>query len=107
MRHAELLGAREPLMRKPAGADPAMWPRSIRARYAEALITETLKLEETKFRTTPKRGLSLLSDATTTLGKGDMLDGETAFKLYDTYGFPLDLTQDALRAREINVDLAG
>jgi alanyl-tRNA synthetase len=74
---------------------------------AEALITETLKLEETKFRTTLKRGLSLLSEATTTLGKGDMLDGETAFKLYDTYGFPLDLTQDALRAREINVDLSG
>jgi alanyl-tRNA synthetase len=74
---------------------------------AESLITETLKLEETKFRTTLKRGLSLLSDATTTLNKGDMLDGETAFKLYDTYGFPLDLTQDALRAREINVDLGG
>ncbi|WP_283194489.1 alanine--tRNA ligase [Rhizobium sp. AN80A] len=108
MRHAELLGAREPLMWKLL---PALiqqmgraYPELVRA---EALITETLKLEETKFRTTLKRGLSLLSDATTTLGKGDMLDGETAFKLYDTYGFPLDLTQDALRAREINVDLAG
>ncbi|MBB3966332.1 alanine--tRNA ligase [Rhizobium metallidurans] len=108
MRHAELLGAREPLMWKLL---PALiqqmgraYPELVRA---EALITETLKLEETKFRATLKRGLSLLSDATTTLGKGDMLDGETAFKLYDTYGFPLDLTQDALRAREINVDLAG
>jgi alanyl-tRNA synthetase len=108
MRHAELLGAREPLMWKLL---PALiqqmgraYPELVRA---EALITETLKLEETKFRTTLKRGLSLLSDATTTLGKGDMLDGETAFKLYDTYGFPLDLTQDALRAREINVDLSG
>ncbi len=108
MRHAELLGAREPLMWKLL---PALiqqmgraYPELVRA---EALITETLKLEETKFRTTLKRGLSLLSDATTTLSKGDMLDGETAFKLYDTYGFPLDLTQDALRAREINVDLAG
>src|SRR5690606_33190538 len=57
--------------------------------------------------TTLERGLTLLSDATGTLHKGDMLDGETAFKLYDTYGFPLDLTQDALRAREIGVDLAG
>jgi alanyl-tRNA synthetase len=108
MRHAELLGAREPLMWRLL---PALiqqmgraYPELVRA---EALITETLKLEETKFRTTLKRGLSLLSDATTTLGKGDMLDGETAFKLYDTYGFPLDLTQDALRAREINVDLSG
>ncbi|MBB3319207.1 alanyl-tRNA synthetase [Rhizobium sp. BK181] len=108
MRHAELLGAREPLMWKLL---PTLiqqmgraYPELVRA---EALITETLKLEETKFRTTLKRGLSLLSDATTTLGKGDMLDGETAFKLYDTYGFPLDLTQDALRAREISVDLAG
>lgn len=108
MRHAELLGAREPLMWKLL---PALiqqmgraYPELVRA---EALITETLKLEETKFRTTLKRGLSLLSDATTTLGKGDMLDGDTAFKLYDTYGFPLDLTQDALRAREISVDLAG
>lgn len=108
MRHAELLGAREPLMWKLL---PALiqqmgraYPELVRA---EALITETLKLEETKFRTTLKRGLSLLSDATTTLGKGDMLDGETAFKLYDTYGFPLDLTQDALRAREISVDLTG
>ncbi len=77
------------------------YPELVRA---EALISETLKLEETRFRKTLERGLSLLSDATATLGKGDMLDGETAFKLYDTYGFPLDLTQDALRARGIGVD---
>lgn len=80
------------------------YPELVRA---EALISETLKLEENRFRKTLERGLSLLSDATTDLSKGDMLDGETAFKLYDTYGFPLDLTQDALRAREIGVDISG
>ena len=108
MRHAQLLGARDPLMFKLL---PTLvremgqaYPELVRA---EALISETLKLEETRFRKTLERGLGLLSDATSTLSKGDMLDGETAFKLYDTYGFPLDLTQDALRAREINVDLAG
>jgi alanyl-tRNA synthetase len=108
MRHAQLLGAREPLVYKllPALVQQMgrAYPELVRA---EALISETLKLEETRFRKTLERGLSLLSDATTTLGKGDMLDGETAFKLYDTYGFPLDLTQDALRAREIGVDLSG
>ena len=108
MRHAELLGSREPLIYKLL---PALiqqmgraYPELVRA---EALISETLKLEETRFRKTLERGLSLLSDATSTLHKGDMLDGETAFKLYDTYGFPLDLTQDALRAREIGVDISG
>jgi alanyl-tRNA synthetase len=108
MRHAQLLGAKDPLMWKLlptlVGEMGRAYPELQRA---EALISETLKLEETRFRTTLERGLSLLSDATNTLGKGDMLDGETAFKLYDTYGFPLDLTQDALRAREINVDLSG
>ncbi|QPB21543.1 alanine--tRNA ligase [Rhizobium sp. 007] len=108
MRHAQLLGAKEPLIWKLL---PALVQQMGRAypelARAEALISETLKLEETRFRKTLERGLSLLSDATMTLGKGDMLDGETAFKLYDTYGFPLDLTQDALRAREIGVDLAG
>lgn len=108
MRHAQLLGARDPLLFKllPALVQQMgrAYPELIRA---EALISETLKLEETRFRKTLERGLSLLSDATTTLGKGDMLDGETAFKLYDTYGFPLDLTQDALRAREIGVDISG
>ncbi|MDX3976882.1 alanine--tRNA ligase [Shinella sp.] len=108
MRHAQLLGARDPLMWKLlptlVGEMGRAYPELQRA---EALISETLKLEETRFRTTLERGLTLLSDATSTLHKGDMLDGETAFKLYDTYGFPLDLTQDALRAREINVDLSG
>ena len=74
---------------------------------AESLIAETLKLEETRFRKTLERGLSLLSDATTDLSQGDSLDGETVFKLYDTYGFPLDLTQDALRTRGIGVDITG
>ncbi|EUB95692.1 Alanine-tRNA ligase, eukaryota/bacteria [Rhizobium sp. CF080] len=108
MRHAQLLGARDPLLWKLL---PALiqqmgraYPELVRA---ESLISETLKLEENRFRKTLERGLSLLSDATGTLHKGDMLDGETAFKLYDTYGFPLDLTQDALRAREIGVDISG
>ena len=108
MRHAQLLGAREPLVYKllPTLVQQMgrAYPELVRA---EALISETLKLEENRFRKTLERGLSLLSDATTDLSKGDMLDGETAFKLYDTYGFPLDLTQDALRAREIGVDISG
>ncbi|PWE56577.1 alanine--tRNA ligase [Metarhizobium album] len=108
MRHAQLLGARDSLMWKllPALVQQMgrAYPELVRA---EALISETLKLEETRFRKTLERGLGLLSDATTTLGQGDMLDGETAFKLYDTFGFPLDLTQDALRARGIGVDLSG
>jgi len=108
MRHAQLLGARDPLMYRLL---PTLVQEMGRAypelTRAEALISETLKLEETRFRKTLERGLSLLSDATATLGKGDMLDGETAFKLYDTYGFPLDLTQDALRARGIGVEIGG
>lgn len=108
MRHAELLGAREPLMWKLV---PVLnremgqaYPELIRA---ESLISETLKLEETRFRRTLERGLAILEDASKTLKKGAMFDGETAFTLYDTYGFPLDLTQDALRGRGISVDLAS
>ena len=108
MRHMQLLGAREPLMYRVL---PALiqemgraYPELVRA---EALTSETLKLEETRFRKTLDRGLTLLADATADLSKGDSLDGETAFKLYDTYGFPLDLTQDALRARNIGVDITG
>jgi alanyl-tRNA synthetase len=108
MRHAELLGAREPLMWKLV---PTLnremgqaYPELIRA---EALISETLKLEETRFRKTLERGLSILEEETKALKPGGQLKGETAFTLYDTYGFPLDLTQDALRARNIGVDVEG
>src|SRR5262247_2357872 len=108
MRHAELLGAKEPLMWK---LEPVLtremgqaYPELLRA---EALITETLKLEETRFRRTLERGLAILDEKSKDLKKGDMFDGETAFTLYDTYGFPLDLTQDALRPRGIAVDVDG
>jgi alanyl-tRNA synthetase len=108
MRHAQLLGARDPMMHKLV---PALvremgraYPELVRA---EDLITETLKLEETRFRKTLERGLGLLDTATSDLTAGGQLDGETAFKLYDTFGFPLDLTQDALRARDISVDTDG
>ena len=105
MRHAELLGMREPLMHHLV---PAL-VREMGAAYpelsrAEAMITDTLKLEETRFRNTLQRGLKLLDEDSAGLSKGDIFSGETAFKLYDTYGFPLDLTQDALRARDISVD---
>jgi alanyl-tRNA synthetase len=108
MRHAELLGAKDPLMWKlvPVLAREMgqAYPELIRA---EALITETLKLEETRFRRTLERGLAILDEKSKGLQKGAMFDGDTAFTLYDTYGFPLDLTQDALRARGISVDLAS
>ncbi|TYC48566.1 alanine--tRNA ligase [Rhodobacterales bacterium] len=108
MRHAQLLGASEPLMHKLV---PALVREMGRAypelSRAEDLIAETLKLEETRFRKTLERGLGLLDSATADLSEGGQLDGETAFKLYDTYGFPLDLTQDALRARDISVDTDG
>ena len=108
MRHAELLGAKEPLMwrlvpvlvREMGQAYPEL-------HRAEALITETLKLEETRFRRTLERGLLILDEASKSLKRGDMFDGVTAFTLYDTYGFPLDLTQDALRPRGIGVDIAS
>jgi alanyl-tRNA synthetase len=105
MRHAQLLGAKEPLMWRLV---PALvremgqaYPELIRA---EPLITETLKLEETRFRRTLERGLAILDDETRILGAGQMLSGETAFTLYDTYGFPFDLTQDALKSRGIGVE---
>jgi alanyl-tRNA synthetase len=74
---------------------------------AETLITETLKLEETRFRNTLERGIGLLEAEVAKLGDGQVFSGETAFRLYDTFGFPLDLTQDALRARRISVDVEG
>jgi alanyl-tRNA synthetase len=80
------------------------YPELIRA---EALITETLRLEETRFRRTLERGLAILDEESRSLGSGDRLKGETAFALYDTYGFPLDLTQDALKPRGISVDTEG
>ena len=105
MRHAQLLGAKEPVMWKLV---PALvremgqaYPELVRA---QALITETLKIEETRFGKTLERGLGLLDDATKGLRSGKQLAGDVAFKLYDTYGFPLDLTQDALRPRGIGVD---
>jgi len=108
MRHAELLGAKEPLMWKLV---PTLtremgqaYPELLRA---EPLITETLKLEETRFRRTLERGLAILDEKSKDLKKGAMFDGDTAFTLYDTYGFPLDLTQDALRSRGISVDIAS
>jgi alanyl-tRNA synthetase len=105
MRHAELLGVKEPLMWKlvaPLVREMGQaYPELARA---EPLITETLKLEETRFRRTLERGLAILDEASAALKKGDKLKGETAFTLYDTYGFPLDLTQDALKSRGITVD---
>ncbi len=108
MRHAQLLGAREPLMYRLVWAlvreMGQAYPELTRA---EIFIEETLRLEETRFRKTLERGLTILDEKSSALKKGDMLDGETAFTLYDTYGFPLDLTQDALRARGISVDVAS
>lgn len=108
MRHATLLGAEKPVIH---GLVPVLvgemgqaYPELV---VGETMIAETVQLEEERFLKTLSRGLQILEDETADLSKGDMLDGFTAFKLYDTYGFPLDLTQDALRAREINVDLTG
>jgi len=108
MRHAHLLGAKDPLMHRLVGAlvteMGAAYPELARAR---ALIEETLEREEVQFRRTLHNGLKLLDEATSGLGSGGELPGETAFKLYDTFGFPYDLTEDALRARGIGVDKAG
>ncbi|AIB11193.1 alanyl-tRNA synthetase [Azospirillum argentinense] len=108
MRHAHMIGAREPLMHRLV---PALiqqmgdaYPELNRAR---ALIVETLKLEETRFKQTLERGLRLLEDEVARLGEGQPLPGDVAFKLYDTYGFPLDLTQDVLRTQGRPVDESG
>jgi len=108
MRHAHMLGCTDPLMyrlvptlvREMGDAFPDL-------KRSEPLVEETLKLEETRFKQLLDRGLKLLDEATDGMTNGATLDGETAFKLYDTYGFPLDLTEDALKAREINVDEDG
>ena len=108
MRHAQLLGAKEPLMWRlvPVLIDQMghAFPELVRA---EALITEVLKLEEISFRRTLERGLRLLEEETAALPTGAPLAGEVAFRLYDTYGFPLDLTQDALRGQGRTVDTSG
>ena len=108
MRHAHLLGASDPLMHRLV---PALvtemgqaYPELVRA---QALISEVLEREETRFRQTLEKGLRLLDEETTNLEAGDRLPGATAFKLYDTFGFPYDLTEDALRARDIGVDRQG
>jgi alanyl-tRNA synthetase len=108
MRHAHLLGAADPLMYRLVPTLVAeMGEAYPELRRAEALITETLRQEEVRFRTTLGRGMGLLEEATSGLTAGGVLSGETAFKLYDTFGFPLDLTQDAVRAKGITVDLEG
>jgi alanyl-tRNA synthetase len=108
MRHAQMLGATEPLLWRLV---PVLvremgqaYPELVRA---EALIVETLRLEETRFRETLARGLAILDDAVQALPAEGILPGELAFKLYDTYGFPFDLTEDALRARHLGVDVEG
>ncbi|MBX9589163.1 MAG: alanine--tRNA ligase [Hyphomonadaceae bacterium] len=105
MRHAHLLGAKEPLMYRLVPALVQQMGETYQELVrGQPLITETLKVEETRFRKTLDRGLGLLDDASRGLKKGDVFAGDTAFKLYDTYGFPLDLTQDALKPRGVTVD---
>ncbi|EFL90022.1 alanine--tRNA ligase [Ahrensia sp. R2A130] len=105
MRHASLLGAQDPLMYRLVPALVAQMGEAFpELRRTQSLMTETLNLEEVRFRKTLTRGLDLLDTASADLKAGDALDGRVAFKLYDTYGFPLDLTQDALRRRDITVD---
>ena len=108
MRHAHLLGAAEPLMHRLVPAlvaeMGAAYPELVRA---QPLIEETLKLEETRFRQTLDKGLRLLDEATAGMKPGETLPGTVAFRLYDTFGFPYDLTEDALRAQSFAVDRAG
>ena len=108
MRHAHLLGAKEPLMHRLVSAlvaeMGAAYPELVRA---QPLIEETMKLEETKFRQTLEKGLHLLGEATAKLSPGATLPGDVAFRLYDTFGFPYDLTEDALRAQGFGVDRGG
>ena len=108
MRHAHLIGASDPLMHRlvPALIQQmgAAYPELVQA---QSMIEETLYQEETRFRTTLDRGLKLLEDEVLDLSAGGALPGATAFKLYDTFGFPLDLTQDALREKGMSVDTDG
>ncbi|WP_324696395.1 alanine--tRNA ligase [Novosphingobium aerophilum] len=108
MRHAHLLGARDPLMHRLVPALVAEMGQAYpELGRAQPLIEETLEREEVQFRRTLANGLKLLDEATGDMGEGGELPGETAFKLYDTFGFPYDLTEDALRSRGIAVDRAG
>lgn len=108
MRHAHLLGAKDPLMHRLVGSlVTEMGQAYPELGRAQPLIEETLLREEVQFRRTLTNGLRLLDDATASLTEGDSLPGETAFRLYDTYGFPYDLTEDALRSRGITVDRDG
>ncbi|WP_120078248.1 alanine--tRNA ligase [Aurantiacibacter odishensis] len=108
MRHAHLLGADKPLMHRLV---PTLVSEMGQAYpdlgRAQALITEVLEREESRFRQTLEKGLRLLDEEAGNLGEGDSLPGETAFKLYDTYGFPYDLTEDALRSRGVGLDREG
>ena len=108
MRHAHIIGAKEPLMHRLVGSLVSEMGGAYQELVrAQPLIEETLLREETRFRQTLEKGLKLLDEATGDLAEGDTLPGETAFKLYDTYGFPYDLTEDALRSRGLTVDRAG
>ncbi|CDO37457.1 alanine--tRNA ligase [Novosphingobium sp. KN65.2] len=108
MRHAHLLGAKDPLMHRLVPALVAEMGQAYpELGRAQPLIEETLEREEVQFRRTLSNGLKLLDEATAEMGEGARLPGETAFKLYDTYGFPYDLTEDALRSRGISVDKDG
>ncbi|MCK6418818.1 MAG: alanine--tRNA ligase [Alphaproteobacteria bacterium] len=107
MRHAHLLGAADPLLHRLVPTLVAMMGEAYpELRRAQALITETLRLEEERFRRTLTRGLAILEEETKSLKSGQALSGDVAFKLYDTFGFPLDLTQDALKSLNIAVDVA-
>ena len=108
MRHAHQMGCIEPMMHHLVPAlVREMGGHFTELQRAESLITETLKMEETRFKETLGRGLKILVDQVENMPKGGTLDGDTAFKLYDTYGFPLDLTQDVMRGFEWSVDLDG
>ena len=108
MRHAHIMGADEPLLWKlVATLVSGMGAAFPELKRAEPLVTETLRHEETRFKEMLERGLRLLADETGRLGEGEKLPGEVAFRLYDTYGFPLDLTEDVLRGEGRGVDSAG
>jgi alanyl-tRNA synthetase len=108
MRHAYLLGVKDPMIYKLLPTLQKEMGEAYPELYArEKLIEETIKIEEERFGRTLDKGMKLLDEEISHLGRGDKLKGEVAFKLYDTYGFPLDLTQDALKAKNMEVDVEG